>query len=111
MSGCVFLADYTFPAREVMENVAIFGGISTILMLLSIFSYGCGRGAFDSDVGFHLKRSGVFYFLIALTLALTQFFLFYFGMKVVTHIPNYVALGVYALVSIFSLIKIIKATK
>lgn len=111
MTGCVFLADYAFPAREVVENVAIFGGISTILLLLSIFSYSCGRSSFGSDIGVHLKRSGVFYFLIALTLALAQFFLFYFGMKVVTHIPNYVALAVYALVSVFSLIKIIKATK
>ncbi|MCY9861186.1 hypothetical protein OTK49_01430 [Vibrio coralliirubri] len=111
MAGCVFLADYKFPLQVVMENVTLLGGISVTLLLLAIFSYSCGNGAFDAEVASCFKRSGVIYFLISLILALTQFFLFYFGMKSVTHMPNYVALVIYALVAIYTIIKIIKVTK
>ena len=109
--GVVFGSTFLYQAGEISKNVAFFAGFSVLLFLLSIASFQLARTSIRDELESIYKISAAMYFLTALGHSLSEFFIFFFGVKEFSAIPNWSALGFYMVISVWTLIKILKATK
>ncbi|ELP5899813.1 hypothetical protein QTV49_001714 [Vibrio vulnificus] len=109
--GVVFGSTFLYQAEEISKNIAFFAGFSVLLTLLSIVSFQLARSSIRDELESIYKIAAVMYFLTALGYSLSEFFIFFFGVKEFSSIPNWSALGCYVVISVWTLVKILNATK
>lgn len=109
--GVVFFSSFLYQAEDIPKNVAFFAGFSTLMVVLSVISLKLSRSSIREELESVYKISSAMYFMIALGHSLSEFFIFFFGVKEFSAVPNWIALGFYLFTSNWMLCKILKSTK
>ncbi|KDM90982.1 hypothetical protein [Photobacterium galatheae] len=111
VGGVIFASEYFYQSQEIVRNVMFFVGLASIMTFLSVYSLYLGKISIREDLESAYKNSAAMYFLTALAHSVSEFFIFFLGEKQLSGIPNWIALGLYGVISLFTLVQILKATK